>query len=449
MRRLWKAAVLAAAVAACMSVTAFADGWTKENNQWVYYENGSKVMNQWRTSDEGGYYFLDNFGNMLVNSFIDDDRYVDADGHMVTDTWRQIDGRWYYFDTNGHMIRNKSKQINGMYYYFGPEGYMQTGWVEDDNGTWYYCDPSDGHRVTASWKQLEPAEEMYAYDRDDSAAMQDGKYWYYFQSNGKMCCADSSEYKEFNIDGSRFAFDQYGRLHTGWVKLADKYPAIAGYKYFNDTSEIGTFGAAHVGWLSAYPPEDAGLGSEVVWYYFDSKGEPFHGTDVSEQENDETLGGRFKRLVKNGRTNTYLFNEYGNPVYGLRKVKRTNGNVTSMYFGTRQECCLQLGEKNIVEADGTTSVFCFDNSGYGITGIKNGKLYYMGKLQKAVDDSYAYYTVNDITWLVNRSGGVAKNHNQSKDPDAVDYRSASAGHRDGGTEKESSLIVPEFVITEL
>ncbi len=447
MRRLWKAALLAAAVTACMSFAAFADGWTKENNQWVYYENGYKVSNQWSTSEEGVYYFLDNWGNMLLNSFIDDDRYVDADGRMVTDSWRQIDGKWYYFDTNGHMLRNKSKQINGVYYYFGSDGNMQTGWSEDDKGDWYYCDPSDGHRVTGTWRQLVPAEDMYV--PDDSVPSENGKYWYYFQTNGKMCCASGTGIREFTIEGSRYAFDEYGRMRTGWVKMSDREPAIAGYKYFNDTADIGTFGAAHVGWLSAYPPEEDYLGSEVVWYYFDGKGEPFYGTDVSEREDDETLAVRFKRLVKNGKTNTYLFNQYGNPVYGLRKVRRSNGTVTSMYFGTRQECCLQLGEKNITEADGSVSVFCFDNNGYGVNGVKNNRLYCMGKLQKATDDDFAYFTVDDTTWLVNRNGGISKNHNQRKGADEVEYRSDASGHRDGGTARERELMLPAFVITEL
>ena len=119
-----------------------------------------------------------------------------------------------------------------------------------------------------------------------------------------------------------------------------------------------------------------------------------------------------------------------------------------MYFGTKQESCLQLGDKNITDADGVTSQFYFDSRGYGYTGVKNGKLYYMGKLQKAEDDSYAYYTVDGKTYLVNRSGQVKKNYNKSKDPDEVDYRSNASGLRDGGTADESELMIPAFVTSE-
>ena len=73
----------------------------------------------------------------------------------------------------------------------------------------------------------------------------------------------------------------------------------------------------------------------------------------------------------------------------------------------------------------------------------------MGKLQKATDDSYAYYTVNGITYLVNKSGAIVKNHNTRKDPTEVEYRSDAKGMRDGGTESESELNVPSFETTEI
>ena len=442
--------VLAAAAVLSFSAAAFADGWTKENNQWVYYQNGYKVTNDWRTRADGGYYYLDGSGIMAANRFIDYERYVDADGRMVTSAWRQIDGKWYYFDSNGKLIREKSKQINGVYYYFNYDGYMETGWVEDGSGDWYYCDPSDGHRITGMWKHLEPSQDMNIDDSNNSSAIvNDGTYWYYFQNNGKMTKGDAGGYKEATINGARYAFDEYGRMTTGWVKLSDTDPAIAGWKYYNDSTNLGIYGAAHTGWLSAFPPEDQGLGSDVVWYYFDNKGVPYYGTDVSLSDDDEALLAKFKRLNQNGKSNAYLFNAYGNPVYGLRKVVRTNGIATSMYFGTKQESCLQLGEKSITEADGTVSTFHFESNGYGTNGVKNNKLYYMGKLQKAVDDTYAYYTVNGTTYLVNKAGTVVKNHNKRKDPNDCDYRSDANGHRDGGTETESELLAPEFVTTEL
>ncbi len=449
MRKLFRALLAASCLSAAMSMAAFADGWTQENGSWVYYENGSKATNTWKTSKDGGYYYLSANGNMATDSFIEDERYVGSDGRMLANCWRQIGSKWYYFDNSGKLVRNKTRQINGIYYFFDDNGSMATGWVQDSSGNWYYCDTSDGHAYTSTWKNLEPAAEMGVSDDESKTIVSDGTYWFYFQSTGKLALADNSSYKEFIINNNRYAFDEYGRMQTGWVKLNDTTPAIAGYKYYNDSTEIGAFGAAHTGWLSINPPEGADLGSDVAWYYFDTKGTPYYGTDVSANDNDETLVAKLKRITKNGKTNTFLFNQYGNPVYGLRKVQRSDGTVTSMYFGTKEQSCLQLGEKSITEADGTVWAYHYESNGYGTNGVRNSKLYYMGKLQKAIDNTYAYYTVNGLTYLVNKSGAIVKNYNSRKDPNEVDYRSNASGMKDGGAAAVEDCLVPEFNTTDI
>lgn len=449
MRKTVRTLVIALGLGMMAATTALAaNGWTQENGQWVYYENNSKVYNEWKASADGSWYYLGGDGYMLTNALVDgDERCVGADGKMVTNAWRQINSKWYYFDNNGKISRDRSRQIGGVYYFFDSDGSMKTGWVEDGDN-YYYFDPDGGKMVSGGWKKL-PAPEG-ADDEDESGPTEtDGTYWFYFQASGKAVKASGSgDYKETTIGENRYCFDSYGRMMTGWVKLDEKTPQIAGYKYYNDTASVGTYGAAHVGWLSAYPPEEDGFGSDVEWYYFDSKGTPAYGTNISDTDDDETLQAKFKRLTKNGKTQSYLFNEYGNPVYGLRKVRKTGGEVTSMYFGTKAESCLQLGDKNITDAEGVTAQFYFDARGYGYTGVKNDRLYYMGKLQKAVDDSYAYYTVNGKTYLVNKSGQVKKNYNKSKKSEDVDYRSNASGLRDGGLASESELDIPAFVTSE-
>ena len=449
MKKLFRAVITASILSAAMCMAAFADGWTQEGGSWVYYQNGYKVTNEWKTGKDGGYYYLNYNGNMATDSFVDDDRYVGSDGRMLSNCWRQIGSKWYYFDNSGKLVRNKSRQINGSYYFFDDSGSMATGWVQDNNGNWYYCDQSDGHAYTNAWKQLVPSDDMHISDDDSSMTLADGSYWFYFQSTGKLAMANDGNYKEFVINGNRYAFDQSGRMQTGWVKLSDTNPVIAGYKYYNDQSGIGSFGAAHTGWLSVAPPEDAGLGSDVVWYYFDTKGVPYYGSDVSTNDNDETLLAKLKRITKNGKTYTFLFNQYGNPVYGLRKVQRSDGTLTSMYFGTKEQSCLQLGEKNITEADGTSWSYNYESNGYGTNGVRNGKLYYMGKLQKAIDNSHAYYTVNGNTYLVNKSGSVVKNYNKRKDPYEVDYRSDASGMRSGGAASTEDCLEPQFNISDI
>ena len=447
MKRRIKILLLASTLSIAGTISSFAfDGWKQENSKWTYYKNDSKVYNTWAKSAAGDWYYIDSDGYMAVNKQIDGDYCVDQDGKMVVDAWRLVDNKWYYYDSNGKSVQNKSRQIKDQWYYFGSDG-MLTGWIED-NGDYYYYDQTSGKRYSDVWIKNTPPED--ADELEDSGGPEDdGKYWFYLRSTGKMAKAEDSEFKEFIIGDNRYAFDEYGRMRTGWVKLEDTSPVIAGYKYYNDTDKIGSFGAAHTGWLATEAPEgESGFSSDTEWYYFDSKGKPYYGSNLAESSDDEMLQAKLKKLQSAGGTHKFLFNEFGNPVYGLRKVKRSNGEITSMYFGTKAESCLQLGDKNIEDADGVKSSFYFDSAGYGYTGVKNGKLYYMGKLQRAEDDTYAYYTVEGKTYLVNKNGQIRKNYNKNKDSDEVDYRSDGNGYKNGGNASDSELLVPAFMTSE-
>lgn len=437
MNKLQKVIITAAVLATVFALTAFADGWTQDEKGWKFLKNGYPVYNQWELDSQGDYFYLDYNGYMAVNSFVDSDRYVDSTGRMVKSAWRQIDNNWYYFEANGRMVQGKKKQIEGLWYYFDEMGAMITGWYNDGND-WYYCDEnSGGHMAVGVWKKLEPSEEM-----DSSYDNGDGTYWFYFHTSGKVAKADTGEYKEISIGGNRYAFDSCGRMQTGWVQLSMTDPAIAGYKYYNDDQSLGVYGAVHTGWLSAYVPEGIDNSGDVQWYYFNSNGTPAYGN-----ETDSAIEASLKKITKNGTTYSYLFNSKGNPVYGLRKVVTSGGEETSMYFGTKTQSCLQKAT-NVVEGDGTTWKYAFTNNGYGVNGVKNGYLYYQGKLQKAVDDTFAYYTVGNDTYLVNGAGYVVKNYNKTKKSEDVEYKSDAQGKRDGGMAGVSPLLEPVYQTDE-
>ena len=62
-------------------------GWENTDRGWKYKEsNGSYVTNTWKQVDGIWYFF-------------------DGDGHIAT-SWRQIDGAWYFFNTSGAMLSN-------------------------------------------------------------------------------------------------------------------------------------------------------------------------------------------------------------------------------------------------------------------------------------------------------------------------------------------------------
>ena len=77
-----------------------ANGWQQnDSGQWSYYRNGKPVKG--RLSDDQKWYWLDK-----------------ATGMMFAGSWKQIDGKWYYFYTDGTMAVNTT--IDG--YTIGSDG---------------------------------------------------------------------------------------------------------------------------------------------------------------------------------------------------------------------------------------------------------------------------------------------------------------------------------------
>lgn len=464
--------ILAAAAMLTMGVMTMsayaAEGWTMSNNSWIYLDkNGNKVIDEWRKGADNLWRYLNYRGEMAINTWADDEYYVDSNGIMVSNQWvktkPQYDDRaeeeWFYFGSSGKAVKDGWKKIDGKSYLFDDEGIMQTGWSED--GIYYLGD--DGAMKTG-WRYLaEPMDE----DGDPEWTEEylgpeslDDKYWFYFGSNGKKYCPETlnsdDAYRVSRIDGNYYCFDECGRMMTGWVYTGGDpdHPngnSIEGWKYFAEAGIANvTYGTTVQGWLSLLPPDalQNEIGDDVLWYYFEKNGTPKYGVDDGEATTSD--------LVKiNG--NTYLFDQYGNPSSGLRKVEiGTTGEYTSYYFDESTKAAIK-GKKTIEEADGTESTFYFKESGYvgrGYTGVKDNYLYYMGKRQEAEDGMrYAAITL-DIdgetkTYVVSETGRIAKNKTV-KDDDGVKYTTGSTGlltQVDGvdvGTAKYNDPSEPEF-----
>jgi len=121
------------------SANTSSQGWENTDRGWKYKEsNGSYVTNTWKQVDGIWYFF-------------------DGDGYITT-SWRQIDGVWYFFNASGAMLTGWVQSGND-WYYMNPSGAMATGWVQSGND-WYYMSPSgamlsntttsDGYRLDAS-----------------------------------------------------------------------------------------------------------------------------------------------------------------------------------------------------------------------------------------------------------------------------------------------------------
>ncbi len=431
--------------AAAMSAYA-AEGWTMSNNAWTYLDaKGNKVRDEWRKGADNLWRYLNYKGEMAINTWADDEYYVDANGIMVSNQWvktkPQYDDHaedvWFYFGSSGKAAKDGWKKIDGKNYLFDDEGIMQTGWTED--GLYYVGD--DGAMKTG-WKYLsEPKDEDGEMEWDKEYAgpeSADGKHWFYFGSNGKKYCPESVNdedalYRVVKISGDYYCFDEYGRMMSGWVYIDGepdeaKSDSIDGWRYFAESGIANvSYGAAVKGWLSLLPPEDVQdeIGEDVVWYYFESNGTPKSGPEFGDASTND-----FVRI--NGKS--YLFDQFGNPVSGLHKIQigKTN-EYTSYYFDEDSKLAIR-GKEKIEEADGTESTFYFNEGSYagrGITGVKDGYLYYMGKRQQAEDGmKYVAITIKEDgenrTYVISESGKVAKNRTV-KDDDGTSYTTNSNG----------------------
>ncbi len=410
-------------------ITALAAGWAQEGSNWVYYDNnGSRAANVWRQAQDGTWRYLESSGAMAVNKWVDnDDYYVDASGIMVTNKWLQVANSyktsgydWYYFGSNGKCIKDKWQQIDGKYYHFGDTGIMETGWILDNM---YYCD-NVGVMVTG-WQKLTPPEE-YQDDEDNHNspmdAVSDGMYWYYFGSNGKKTVPNENgtNVKQKKINGTYYCLREDGAVQTGWVCVTgDDSENIEEYRYVDADGKVRT------GWYSIQPPEylQGHYDHDVEWFYFNSKGVPEVGPAEGTAKASD-----LKRI--NGYT--HLFNEYGTPVYGLQKVYTNSSEeeYSAYYFGSYPQSSMLKGKYNIDES-GISWPYYFSSTGKGYTGVYDGYLYYMGRMQKADSGSkYEVFTIptgnGEKNYVVSTSGKVAKN-TTVKDSNGIKYKTNSSG----------------------
>lgn len=430
-RKICAVLTLTAVLSAGATVSAWAAaGWVQNNGQWQYQDrDGYIVRNEWQKGADGKYRYLDSSGYIAVSTWIDDEYYVGSDGIMVTDSWLREDCSsetdsgiaWYYFDSRGQAVKEGWKKIDDVWYYFDDVGVMQTGWVDENR---YYTNES-GQMLTG-WQLLDPPEDV-SYDEDDeeeydpfTQADNDGKYWYYFKSNGRKVTPDEdsgNEYGTVRIDGDYYCMNSDGAMQYGW-KNVEGGSSITSYKYFKSDGKMVT------GWYSLAAPRGIDDSSdEIHWYYFNSKGVPKADEDGIPTKDD--------LLTINGKT--YLFNNVGNPVYGLRKVylgeSEDESNYTSYYFGEDDnDCWAHSGKIKVEEDSGEENTYYFTSAGRGFTGIKDNYLYYVGKLQVAQNDKYELINVpgKDYAVMVNSSGKVMKS-TTVKNSDDIKYKTNSSG----------------------
>ncbi|MFC2735105.1 MAG: cell wall-binding protein, partial [Oribacterium sp.] len=197
-------------------------------------------------------------------------------------------------------------------------------------------------------------------------------------------------------------------------------PDIAGYMYFSEKAT----GSLKLGqriagtWYAAVGPNKEDGSGNVEWFYLKSNGHPAAGSaDIYDVQ----------RI--NGKR--YLFNDKGNPVYGIQRGKSAEDGPDSYYYcgSSKNDCSVKTGKMTLTQDNGERISCYFESSGKGLTGVRDNSLYYNGKLQKAEKDiRYQKATLpNGTTYVVNENGRIMKNRKNYKDGNGIKWTSDASG----------------------
>lgn len=129
-----------------------ANGWVPDGEplgaKWRYYKGGSIVTESWVES-KGRYYYVDSDGYMKLGWLkIEDDWYylrsnieedIEKAGHMAIH-WLEIEGKWYYFSSDGKMVKSVWKQDEAKkhWYYLRSNGEMAVSQIRKKEGKLYF-----------------------------------------------------------------------------------------------------------------------------------------------------------------------------------------------------------------------------------------------------------------------------------------------------------------------
>ena len=229
-------------------------GWNYDDatGNWYYADsNNVLVENSWRYIN-GAWYWLGKNGVMATGfAQVGEEGYnFSNSGAMYSGCWSRdsVDNSWYFSSGSGSLL-SKWQYISGSWYWFDPATYkMLTGWLNQDgesSSTKYYLSDS-GAMVSDNWI-TDSGDWYYA---DHSGAMAKGwRYvnglWYYMDS-------DSSKMQTgwFDQGSAKYFLDDSGAMATGWV-------ANEGNWYFADPSGAMATGWRYIGgqwyWLA---PQD-------------------------------------------------------------------------------------------------------------------------------------------------------------------------------------------------
>ena len=249
--------------------TSFAAGFIQNGDSWQFEKADGTLVREGIKSVDGSTYYFDSDGNMVKDCLIqygNDKYYFDADGKKLINGWRKLaeengEEYWFYFGKDGKAKEEGWVKWNGDRYHF-TDFHMDYGWYTDDEGNQYYLNSEDDGHMETGWLPYTENPEMQATEDDDE---NHPTGWYYFlPQNGRMLIDE-----EKKIATKHYAFSKDGTMIDGFgivenknpISLADLYVI----KYYDKTS-----GVRADGWRYVEDADDAddSVQREDGWYYF-------------------------------------------------------------------------------------------------------------------------------------------------------------------------------------
>ena len=189
----------------------------------VYYENGELITNEWKEIN-GKWFYFDDWGSPLrgTTRYIKYARFAfNADGTMASKGWLKIDDETYYVKNDKGYLATGEQQIGDKYYYFDSYGEMYTGLVKY-NGKLYILNPDGSWAATAKegWNSVQGS---WYYVKDGNfvcgRALELADGTYYFDNNGAMIKNQVKYHNYYGADGKKVTKDGWYKVDTKWIYI--------------------------------------------------------------------------------------------------------------------------------------------------------------------------------------------------------------------------------------
>ncbi len=328
-------------------------------------------------------------------------------GSYVSEDWRSIDGKWYYFGEYGNMYFDGIYEIGEDAYYFNKSGAMLTGWIKDTytysegyvSTNWYYAESSG--RLAEGWKKISGKWYYFDYEMAQGSYRIDGKL-YAFDKNGAWVASGWAQ----DVWGNWYYVLKDGTCATGWQSVGGTWYYFApdggqmyigawvidGKDYFFNGSGAWVKKPAN-GWNSASTT------------YYSSTGKAYKYTEWAYYQNGKAVKG-WKQI--GGKW--YYFYDYGNMA---ADTYIEDGSGKFYFMNADGSLRTTAGWVQETYSDGTKgNWFYTDSKGVCATGWKkiSGKWYCFSYdsgfmyANTTIEDGGNYYLVGKDGAMISKTG---------------------------------------------